>query len=117
MKYATQSIRTALFALLSLSAAAPGFAAPDASPTARTTLQVLAARLGPGAFGRIQSGMTQRDVTALIGEPARTMRFERTHTTAWDYDFSDAWGYEAELSVIFNDDGIVVDKIAIRHDA
>ena len=117
MSYAKHSIRTAVFAVLSLSAAAPGFAAVDAAPSARTTLQVAATRVGEGAFARIQPGMTQRDVTALIGAPARTMRFERTRTTAWDYDFRDAWGYDAELSVLFNDDGIVVDKIAGRHDA
>ena len=64
----------------------------------------------------VQPGMTRNTILALIGAPGRTMSFPRSRTTAWDYDFIDTWGYASELSVIFNDDGIVVGKVTSRND-
>jgi len=67
-------------------------------------------------IARVQPGMSRDDITSLIGVPARTMRFPLSDTIAWDYDFVDAWGYASEFSVVFNDAGAVVGKVASRKD-
>lgn len=74
-------------------------------------------RGGEGAFREIREGMTVSDVMAALGDPVRKMRFPLSKTTAWDYEFRDAWGYDATFSVIVNDAGVVVGKFAARHDA
>ena len=65
-------------------------------------------------FRRIQPGLTASEAFAIIGPPYRKMRFEATKTTAWDYNYRDSWGYDAELSVIVDDAGIVVGKFSSR---
>jgi outer membrane protein assembly factor BamE (lipoprotein component of BamABCDE complex) len=72
-------------------------------------------RAGEGAFRQIREGMTAGDVLAALGEPGSRMRFPLSKTTAWDYEFRDAWGYDSEFSVIVNDAGIVVGTFAARH--
>ena len=67
-------------------------------------------------FHTITSGMSAREVMETIGPPADKMRFDNTKTTAWDYHYSDTWGYTSDLSVIFNDAGIVVGKMHTRRD-
>ncbi|SRR5258706_9963459 len=64
----------------------------------------------------IHAGMTATEVLAIIGPPLRKIRFDRSATTAWDYRFKDSWGYRAEFSVIVDDNGIVVSKVAVRQD-
>ena len=68
-------------------------------------------------FSTITNGMSPRDVMATIGPPSGKMTFEATRTTAWDYHYRDPWGYTSDLSVIFNDAGIVVGKTRVRRDA
>ena len=72
-------------------------------------------RLGDDAFKAIQAGMTAADVVARIGPPDSKERFERTKTTAWDYRFRDAWGYDAEFAVIVDDAGVVSGKVTVRN--
>ena len=67
-------------------------------------------------FRRIHPGLNASEVLAIIGAPYRKSRFEATKTTAWDYNYRDTWGYEAEFSVIFDDAGLVVGKFSGRKD-
>jgi hypothetical protein len=104
--------RIAAAAILCVSVAIPAaaFAAPDAP---RQTLSV-SARLGEDAFYKIRAGMQASEVLALLGAPGRKMRWESTKTTSWDYNFTDAWGYASEFSVLIDDEGFVVSKVTTR---
>jgi outer membrane protein assembly factor BamE (lipoprotein component of BamABCDE complex) len=62
------------------------------------------------AIQRIQPGQSESDVKALIGEPSRKIHFARTHTTSFDYDYRDAWGYNAVFSVVLRDDSDTVES-------
>ena len=77
---------------------------------------VTANRVNESVIARVEPGMTRDSITSLSGAPARTMRFPLSKTTAWDYDFVDAWGYTAEFSVIFGEDGLVISKFTSRND-
>lgn len=58
----------------------------------------------------------QTAVRASLGEPWRTLRFDRTATTAWDYRYTDDWGYRAEYSLIFDAQGVLIGKHQARLD-
>ena len=105
--------RIALAAMLvtALSIPLAGHAAPEARKAASHAI------LNDDAFRSIAPGMAVEEVVALIGEPARKERFERTHATAWDYFYRDSWGYDAVFSVMVGDDGRVVSRISVRKDA
>ena len=62
----------------------------------------------------IHRGMTSNEVLAALGSPEHETRFERTKTTALEYPFRDAWGYDAEFSVIMSDAGMVVGTANVR---
>ena len=113
------SLRAAVLAVAALSHLAPfGVTPAEAAPNARFTLRVAPQfPLTDTAAARIQTGMTTEQVRGLIGAPWNTIRFDNTHTTAWDYEYRDGWGYDAVFSVIFDDAGVVVGKISVRHDA
>ena len=98
---------------LSLRAAALAVAAPNARFTLHVSPQF---PLTEKQAARVQVGMTTEQVRGLIGEPWNTIRFDNTHTTAWDYEYRDGWGYDAVFSVTFDDAGIVVSKISVRRD-
>ena len=49
-----------------------------------------------------------------LGAPIRKERFDRLGATAWDYQFHDGWGYDAEFSVMVDDQDMVISKIATR---
>jgi outer membrane protein assembly factor BamE (lipoprotein component of BamABCDE complex) len=72
-------------------------------------------RLNDDTFKAIQVGMTAAEVVARIGPPDSRERFERTKTTAWDYRFRDAWGYDADFAVIVDDAGVVSGKVTVRN--
>jgi len=113
------SLRAAALAIAALTHLTP-FAIPsaDAAPGARFTLHVSPKfPLTDAAAARIERGMTTEQVRGLIGEPWNTVRFDNTHTTAWDYEYHDDWGYDAVFSVIFDDAGVVVGKISVRRDS
>ncbi len=66
-------------------------------------------------FARIAEGRsTQEDVRRIIGPPFNVGRFPRQNYVAWDYRFNDAWGYRAELTVLFDRNGVVAEKIVER---
>lgn len=67
-------------------------------------------------FHRIQNGMTEESIRAMIGPPWRKVAFERQQQTAWDYLYRDNWGYRVEFSVLFNPAGEVVGKTSRRLD-
>ncbi|HET7548090.1 MAG TPA: hypothetical protein VFJ86_09980 [Usitatibacter sp.] len=118
MKHPRHSAAIAAFSLLA--AIAPMHAAADAGVVAGERIDVShwsAAREGESWFAAIRAGMPASEVLERLGEPDRRMRFERSRTTAWDYDYRDSWGYAAELSVVLDDAGRVVDTVRIRHDA
>jgi len=89
----------------------------NAEPYAAAAITVTASRHLDGDISRsITQGMTDKEVLAAIGAPSTKMRFPRSKTTAWDYDFHDTWGYDANFSVIMNDAGVVVGTFAARYD-
>lgn len=63
---------------------------------------------------KIQSGMDEQAVKALVGTPASTVYFPLSHTTAWDYPYRDSWGYNSTFSTIFDEDHVVVGKVSSR---
>jgi outer membrane protein assembly factor BamE (lipoprotein component of BamABCDE complex) len=65
--------------------------------------------------GAIQAGMTAAEVLERLGPPYTKMRFEATKTTAWDYHLRDAWGYDADFSVIIDDANVVAGKVSVRN--
>lgn len=67
-------------------------------------------------FQSIQPGMTRDELLRYIGPPFQTGRFPNLRQTAWDYRFRDTWGYEAILSVMLDDNGIVVGRVIQRID-
>lgn len=87
---------------------------PASSPPARWTIEVKPPRIDEGQMDKIQPGMTRDDVLSLIGSPDRRAPFPRSATLAWDYDFTDTWGYGAVFSVIFDDSRMVVSKVNTR---
>ena len=107
--------------LLAIALASTAIALPAAMPSAlaavaSTRIDVYAAHSKADAFRRIQPGMKAEQVLGLIGAPDRKMRFDGTRTTSWDYQFRDTWGYDAEFSVIFADDGMVSSTVTTRLD-
>lgn len=66
------------------------------------------------AIWRIERGQTQQQVLEMFGAPFDTMAFPRTNTTAWDYRYTDTWGYPSILSITFGADGRVVSRISQR---
>jgi outer membrane protein assembly factor BamE (lipoprotein component of BamABCDE complex) len=111
------SLTVAALAATAITAFATLAVPADAAPNARFTLHVSPQYpLTDAAADRVQTGMTTEQVRGLIGAPWNTIRFDNTHTTAWDYGYQDSWGYDAVFSVVFNDAGVVVSKISVRHD-
>ncbi|MGE5616473.1 MAG: outer membrane protein assembly factor BamE [Bacillota bacterium] len=104
--------RFAAAAILSVSVAIP--AVSLAQPDASRRIFVIGTKIDENAFQKVQAGMPTSDVLALLGAPERKMRFASTKTTAWDYRFTDTWGYDSELSVLMNDGGFVVSKVTTR---
>ena len=70
--------------------------------------------LNDDTFNRIRPGLTEHDILHMIGPPGDTMHFARSDTTAWDYRYTDTWGYLAIFSVTFDNKGVVVSKITRR---
>jgi outer membrane protein assembly factor BamE (lipoprotein component of BamABCDE complex) len=77
-------------------------------------LQEMKQVLGDDTFNRIRPGLTEQEILHMIGPPGETMHFARTDTTAWDYRYTDSWGYVAVFSVTFDNKGVVVSKITRR---
>ena len=97
-------IAACLLATLALSACAP------AEPFTRYGYRSL-----PGdAIYRVERGQTREQVLEMFGAPFQTMAFERTNTTAWDYRYTDTWGYPAILSITFDAEGRVLSRISQR---
>jgi len=65
-------------------------------------------------FARVQPGMTESEVGALIGPPDNTMPFPASRTNSWGYFYYDTWGYYCEFSVTFGPDGRAVSKLSRR---
>lgn len=78
------------------------------------TLRGVAQVLDDDTFYRIRPGLTKEEVLRLIGPPGETMAFPLSATTAWDYRYTDTWGYLAIFSVTFDRNGVVVSKISQR---
>ena len=65
-------------------------------------------------FHAIQPGMTKEELLRHIGPPYQTGRFPNLRQTAWDYRFRDTWGYDAILSVMIDDQDVVVGRVIQR---
>ena len=67
-----------------------------------------------GLIGQIQHGMTREQVQGILGAPDETMVFDNTRTVAWDYRYTDTWGFMAMFSVTFGSDWRVVSTFSRR---
>jgi outer membrane protein assembly factor BamE (lipoprotein component of BamABCDE complex) len=67
-----------------------------------------------GLIGRVEQGMTREQVETILGAPDETMAFDNTRTVAWDYRYTDSWGFLAMFSVTFGSDGRVVSTFSRR---
>jgi hypothetical protein len=115
MSLLKQVDRLAILSILSVCLVVPAAALAGSgaeAPSIRATIHVSPI---DASFQGIRAGMTTTEVLARIGQPYRTMRFNATRTTAWDYRGTDSWGYDSEFSVIVDDNGTVVGKIATRN--
>jgi outer membrane protein assembly factor BamE (lipoprotein component of BamABCDE complex) len=65
-------------------------------------------------FARVRVGMTHDEIRRLLGTPNETMKFPRSATESWDYEYWDTWGYLSAYSVIFGMQGTVVGKMTVR---
>ncbi len=106
--------RIALIGWLGAALAFTGAANAGSGESASTGWILTTQVLRDEVFRKIQPGLNASEVIAIIGLPYRKVRFEATKTTAWDYNYRDTWGYEAEFSVIFDDAGAVVGKFSTR---
>lgn len=70
--------------------------------------------LNDDVFNQIAPGMTRAQIENLIGPPGETMSFALSGQVAWDYRYTDAWGYTAIFSVAFDGNGVVVSKFKRR---
>ncbi len=59
-------------------------------------------------------GMTPAQVEAAIGKPHQRIRFDNLNATAWDYRYTDTWGYITEFAVMIGDNGRVVGTVSAR---
>lgn len=104
-----------------LYAAAPAIAATQSNdssgtPDVKWWMQIVGQRprVTDDVIEKIQPGINQADVKALIGPPQSTGYFPRSHTTAWDYQYRDVWGYRSTFSAIFDEDNVLVSKVSVR---
>jgi len=70
--------------------------------------------LDDGTFDGITAGMTEEQVLRRIGPPGKTMAFPISRTHAWDYRYTDTWGYDAIFSVTFDAEGVALSKLVSR---
>lgn len=68
---------------------------------------------GDDIFNGVRLGMTQGEVQRLLGRPDETLRFSRD-ALAWDYRYTDTWGYFAVFSVTFDAQGTAVSRLSWR---
>jgi outer membrane protein assembly factor BamE (lipoprotein component of BamABCDE complex) len=65
-------------------------------------------------FGRLNTGMKQAEVLAVLGPPGRSQEYRLKNETAWEWRFND--GAETRMFVVmFDADGMVV-STAIEED-
>ena len=67
-----------------------------------------------GLIDQVQRGMSREQVVAILGPPDETMPFPLSKTVAWDYRYTDTWGYLASFGVTFGSDWRVVSTISRR---
>ena len=72
--------------------------------------------LNDDIIARVSLGLTEQDVSSLLGSPYRRIRFDNLKSTAWDYRYRDTWGYWVDYSVMVGDDGRVVNRFSRRID-
>ena len=67
-----------------------------------------------GLIPQVQQGMTREQVTGILGPPDQKMEFHRSQTIAWDYRYTDSWGFLAIFAVTFGADNRVQSTITWR---
>ena len=67
-----------------------------------------------GLIPQVQQGMTREQIVAIMGKPDQEMVFERSNTVAWDYRYTDSWGFMAVFAVTFGAEGRVVSTTTWR---
>jgi outer membrane protein assembly factor BamE (lipoprotein component of BamABCDE complex) len=111
-----RAVMSTLSFALAIGAAAMATASPvHAEAMPKFSIHVDSPRVTSDTIARVAPGMSQADIESLVGTPARTEHYTLSQTTAWDYNFRDAWGYQSVFSVIFDDAGSVVGKVSTRN--
>lgn len=64
--------------------------------------------LTPENFARVQPGMAMEDVRRMLGKPMKTMRFDLSRESAWDWRFLQPPSTSMVFTVYFNPDGAVL---------
>ena len=67
-----------------------------------------------GLIPQVERGMSREQVLAILGPPDETMPFPLSKTVAWDYRYTDTWGYLASFGVTFGSDWRVISTISRR---
>ena len=67
-----------------------------------------------GLIPQVEQGMTREQIVAILGKPDQEMAFERTNTVAWDYRYTDSWGFLAIFAVTFGADARVQSTVTWR---
>jgi hypothetical protein len=70
--------------------------------------------LNDAKVAAVQRGDHGRKLTELLGEPWRRMRFEYLRATAWDYRYTDTFGFLVEVSFMIDDEGFVKEVVKAR---
>ena len=67
-------------------------------------------------FKRVQMGLTEPEVRALLGAPDDNMRYPLSGNTGWGWRYFDAWGTWTEFSVTFDAGGHAISTHSRRLD-
>lgn len=61
--------------------------------------------MGPASFGKIQAGMTQTEVTRILGpsEPGWTTYYKARRELVWEWRYCDEWNSAARFDVLFDE--------------
>jgi outer membrane protein assembly factor BamE (lipoprotein component of BamABCDE complex) len=68
----------------------------------------------PDQVEQIKPGLTQDEVSGLLGRPPIVTGDSSTGGKLWIYSFNDTWGYLSEFDVTFGGDGMVASTYSER---
>jgi hypothetical protein len=70
--------------------------------------------LDDNKLAAVQRGESAKKLIEKFGEPWRKIRFAHLRATAWDYRYTDTFGFLSEMSFMVDDEGFVKESIKSR---